>query len=116
MAKSNQPRPPTDLDPEARQEWRRVCGELKDAGRLDRADRAILVLYVKTWSIHHKAMQHVFKHGAIVKWPNGITGPSPYYKAGLETGKQLRGLLNDMGLTHASRPTTPSGEAGELKF
>lgn len=99
----NRPSPPPEIQGEALLEWDRVCDELAAAGRLDKADRAILTVYCLTWAIHEQAMRAVSNHGAIVKWPNGTAGPSPFYKVSRETANQLQKLLADMGLTPASR-------------
>ena len=103
MSDTTRPTPPENLDGEALLEWNRVCDELAELGALQKADRAALVLYVTTWAIHHEMMRHVEKHGAVVKWPNGVVGGSPYYKTSRECVAQLRGLLTDLGLTPLSR-------------
>jgi len=115
-AKSNGPKPPEELDGEALLEWERVCAELDAAGTLDKTDRAVLTLYAQTWATHHAAARAVAQHGAVIKWPNGMPGPSPFYRVMKETAAQLRGLLNDLGLTPASRKTSTAGEEEELKF
>lgn len=100
---SHRPPPPPEIQGEALLEWERVCDELSAAGRLDRADRAVLCLYCQTWEIYMAAMKGVTTHGAIVKHPNGVAGPSPFYKVSRETSAQLQKLLADLGLTPAAR-------------
>ena len=99
------PAPPHGLDAEALAEWERVCGELETLGQLDKTDRAILTLYAQTWSINQAAAALVAQHGGhgVIKFPNGMTGQAPFYKTQKETAAQLRGLLNDLGLTPAAR-------------
>jgi len=53
--------------------------------------------------VNQTCYQHVREHGPIVKWPNGLPGQSPQYKAFLATATLLRGLLADLGATPASR-------------
>lgn len=100
---SQRPAPPPEIQGEALLEWERVCNELAAAGRIDKADRAILSLYCATWEIYQQAMRGVSAHGAIVKHPNGVAGPSPFYKVSRETSLQLQKLLADLGLTPAAR-------------
>ena len=103
MAETVRPTPPDDLADEALLEWDRVCTALDAAGRLDAADRPLLVVYVHTWAIHHDMMRHVAKHGAIVKHHNGVAGQSPHYKTSREVAGMLRLLLADLGLTPLTR-------------
>ena len=112
-AKTNRPRPPEDLDGEALLEWERVVTELEAVGKLDKADRAVLTLYAQTWATWNAAMQAVVKHGSVIKYPNRMVGPSPFYKVAKETAAQLRGLLTDLGLTPAARGTSGGDDSIE---
>ena len=103
MSEPCRPNPPEHLDGEALLEWHRVCDELATANRLDTTDRALLTLYVETWAIYQDVMRHVRQHGAVVKWPNGVVGGSPFYKTSRETAAQLRTMLTDLGLTPLTR-------------
>ena len=117
---STNPRPtaPPEIAGEALLEWERVCDELAAAGRLDRADRAILVLYCQTWDVYQQAMRLVNEHGAIVKHHTGGAGASPFYKVSRECANQLQKILADLGLTPAARQKVKvAAEApGELTF
>jgi P27 family predicted phage terminase small subunit len=84
-------------------EWHRVCDELDAAGKLDKADRAVLTVYCTTWQEHHKASKAVAEYGSVIKYSNGMVGQSPYYKVMRETATLLRGYLADLGLTPATR-------------
>src|SRR5689334_9981539 len=95
-AESVRPKPPDDLDGEALLEWQRICAELQAAGRLDKIDRAIITLYAETWAVNRAATIAVNKHGAVIKYPNGIPAASPFYKVQRESAAQLRGLLTDL--------------------
>ena len=61
-------------------------------------------------------MKHVAAHGSVIKWPNGVPGPSPFYKVAKDAAGQLRGLLNDLGLTPAARGAKEAEPAGDLDF
>jgi P27 family predicted phage terminase small subunit len=109
-AKSKRPAPPEHLADEALLEWHRIVDELDSAGRIDKTDRALLSIYVETWAVHYEASRRVAEHGAVIKYSNGVVGQSPFYKTQRETAAQLRGLLNDMGLTPTARGKAPSTE------
>lgn len=98
--------PPPDIadDPDSLGEWNRIVGAAAQAGRqLKTADSSLLALYVRTWATNRKCYTHMTQFGAIIKWPNGIPGPSPQYKVFAETAKLLRGILADLGCTPAAR-------------
>jgi len=118
---SERPRPPENLTEETLLEWHRIVDELADAGRLDRADRAILELYAQTWSLYQEAIKHVREHGAVVTLNNKQICQSPQYKTARESAVMLRKLLNDLGLTAASRAKSkpqpkPAGSATRIEF
>jgi len=116
---TNRPIPPPEIQDESLLEWGRVVAELEAAGRLDKADRAILVLYCGTWEIYATAMRGVMAHGPIVKHHNGVAGESPFYGVAKETARQLQKLLNDLGLTPAARhkmKTAAVEEPSEVNF
>lgn len=101
--KENRPAPPHEIQGEALLEWERVCDELSAAGRLEKADRAILILYCQNWEVYQEAMRGVMTHGAIVKHHNGVAGASPFYKVAHEKAALLQKLLSDLGMTPAAR-------------
>lgn len=101
--RTNRPIAPEELDGEALLEWQRVCDELDAIGRLDKTDRAVLMLYAETWQAWRAAAKAVAKGGSVIRYPNKTVGPSPFYKVMKELASQLRGLLNDLGLTPMSR-------------
>jgi P27 family predicted phage terminase small subunit len=76
----------------------------------------VLTLYVETWAANRQAASHVVKHGSVIRLSNGVVCASPFYKVMKETGIQLRGLLNDLGMTPASRTTDESTEPEALEF
>jgi P27 family predicted phage terminase small subunit len=114
--KTNRPAPPDELDGEALLEWQRICEELDATGRLDKADRAILCVYVETWATWKAAAAATAKSGAVVKYSNGVPGQSPFYKTMRETAAQLRKLLSDLGLTPAARGKGDTPDDGGLEF
>jgi P27 family predicted phage terminase small subunit len=112
-ATDKRPRPPEDLDGEAFLEWNRLCDELEAVGRLEKADRAIILLAAQTYANWMIATQHVAKYGTIVKAHNGVAGRNPYYGVQKETSVLLRGLYADLGLTPATRLRNATAMKGE---
>ena len=100
---ANRPTPPEEIEGEALLEWHRVCDELEAAGRLDKADRAVLTVYVEIWAVHRAATAAVAKYGPVIKFHTGVPAQSPFYKTQRETATLLRRLLADLGLTPAAR-------------
>lgn len=113
-------KPPADITGPALDEWNRVLKATKKAGHpLQPADLPTLLLYVQTWTTNQQCQQHIRQHGAVIKWPNGLPGPSPQYKIAAETGKQLIVLLKELGCTPASRQfdkAATSTEPSPLSF
>jgi len=105
--------PPEELEGEALLEWGRICDDLSAIGQLEKTDRALLVVYCETWSVHRAATAGVVKEGPVIRYANDMVGPNPFYKIQKETAALLRGFLRDMGLTRESR-TRVSGEAQDL--
>jgi P27 family predicted phage terminase small subunit len=100
---TNNIKPPTILKGESLKEWQRITQELTDLGRLNNADRAIMVQHCQTWQINREAYQRVLSDGQTMEYSNGVMGPSPWYKNWGETTKMLRGTLADLGLTPNAR-------------
>lgn len=97
------PTPPDTLADAALLEFHRVCDLLEADGRLSAADGPLITVYAETSAIYSDVMRHVRQHGAVVKWPNGTVGPSPFYKTSRECATQLRGMLADLGLNPLTR-------------
>jgi P27 family predicted phage terminase small subunit len=113
--KSKRPKPPEHLENEALLEWERIVGELEAAGKLDTTDRAILTVYAETWAAFQAAAKHVAEHGAVIRHQNQLPMRNPFFTVQKETGAQLRALLNDLGLTPASRKAANAeGDDSEL--
>jgi len=110
------PPPPPEIEGEALLEWERVCNELDSLGQLATTDRAVLTLYVQTWAVFQKATEGIVKHGPVIKLPNQIVCASPFYNIQKESGKQLRGLLCDLGLTPTTRTGAGDGTDEPLNY
>jgi P27 family predicted phage terminase small subunit len=101
--KTQRPTAPEELDGEALLEWGRISDELDALGMLDKVDRGIMVIHCQTWAVYRQCTEAVQRFGAVIKWPNGVPGPGPFYKVMKETANMLRSTFGDLGLTPAAR-------------
>jgi len=96
------PDPPPDLTEAARAEWDRVGPLLAEAGLVTPLDRAVLVMYVETWSLWRELDGAVKREGITITRRAG-PGISPVFKAAMETAGALRLLAVEIGMTPAGR-------------
>lgn len=114
MKKTTRPKPPEDLDGEALLEWHRLCDELDDAGKLDKADRAIIGLAAETYATWRAACKHVREFGPVVEVAiNKTIGRNPFYVVMRETAAQLHSLIVELGLTPTRRHGKKAVEEAE---
>lgn len=97
-------------------EWHRVADELDAGGRLDPSDRALLTLYARTWQAWNAAAKVVAIDGPVVLLPNNWPGQSAESKVMSDLGKQLGKLLDQLGLTPATRKPVADEQPAELDF
>lgn len=109
-AAGSRPSMPRTLGPEGRAEWRRVARALAERGLLDRADRAILTAYCRTWERWLELDALASSAGYDTKTPAG-RALSPEFRALRETTAMLERLAAQLGLTPASRLRMPAPPA-----
>lgn len=95
---------PEWLDEVARFEWARVVGHLGAAGVVQQTDLALLATYCCTWSMWRKLHDRVTQLDL-----SGERKPAAY-TMWLETSKQLRGLLDQLGFSPAARKQILMGQ------
>ena len=96
------PKPPEELGPKGRQEWRRVGRQLLTLGIVSELDRPALALYCKAWERWSEAEAQLKEFG-IMLIRNEFPVQSPYLKIATEAMVQMRALLIEFGMTPASR-------------
>jgi P27 family predicted phage terminase small subunit len=97
-------KPPEDITGESLEEWNRIIKAVESLGReIKPADRSLLAIYCRTYSINRQVFEHVQKFGPVIKWSNGLPGNSPQYKTFIETTKILNTQLAALGCTPESR-------------
>lgn len=109
------PTPPSWLSQEARAEWKRVVPELERLDLLKPADRALLVVWVETWSRFVDAVRQYQRDGLTLLNPDsGRTARHPCIGIAETAASQLRTLASEFGLSPAAErrigTITPAGD------
>ena len=94
---------PKELDRAARAEWRRVGSVLEEMGVVTQVDGAALAAYCALYSRWLEAESQIKKHGMLIRSPNGHLMQSPYLNIANKCLEKMRGFLQELGLTPASR-------------
>lgn len=94
---------PPELNGAARKEWKRMAKELAALGLLTKIDRAGLAAYCALYARWIEAEAQIVKHGMLIKSPNGYPMQSPYLSIATQCLKQLRGYLQEFGLSPSAR-------------
>lgn len=106
------PSPPAHLSKEARTHWFRLAPELSKMRVLTMADREGLCILCDAWARYVMAEKAVEKHGLLIKSPSGYPIQNPALAIRNQASKEMRGWLNEFGLTPAARTrvrtTSPS--------
>ena len=100
---TGRPEAPEWLDPEARQEWDKITGELEAMGTLYKVDRAALVLYAVAMGRYERCTKLVSEHGEMTEAKNGTPIQNPYLAIANKAHEQASKLLVEFGLTPSSR-------------
>ena len=110
---------PKELDRAARAEWRRVGSVLEEMGVVTQVDGAALAAYCVLYSRWLQAESQIKKHGMLIRSPNGHLMQSPYLNIANRCLEKMRGFLQELGLTPASRSQVavlPSRTVGRNPF
>jgi P27 family predicted phage terminase small subunit len=97
------PEPPAHLSKEARGHWFRMAPELAKMRVLTMADREGLAILCDAWARYVMAEKAVEKHGLLIKSPSGYPIQNPALAIRNQAAKEMRGWLNEFGLTPAAR-------------
>ena len=108
------PRPPAQLSPMARREWRRISRELKGCGLLTLVDRAALAAYCQAWARWVEAEEQINSTSVVVKGKDGKPMENPYLAVANRAMEQMRRFLVEFGMTPSSRSRI-TGTTGHLE-
>ena len=97
------PRCPSWLEPEAKNEWRRMAKALEAMGVLTQVDRAAFAAYCQAYARWKEAEEFLSKHGTIFKTPSGYIQQVPQVSIAQTYMKIMKDFCSEFGLTPASR-------------
>lgn len=105
MKKQELPKPPSQLQGRARQEWMRVVPELVKLGMIARIDRSELAFYCITYGRWADAEDRVAKEGSLVKTKSGNIIQHPALGIANTAMKLCHKFAVEFGFTPRSRGT-----------
>jgi P27 family predicted phage terminase small subunit len=95
---------PASITGEARAEWDRVTAELEELGTLTSSDRAILVLYVKSWERWTAAEAKITADTLMVASPKSkVPMVNPFINIANKAHEYVVKLAGELGLTPRAR-------------
>jgi P27 family predicted phage terminase small subunit len=97
------PKPPRNLDAEAKREWKRVSSELLEAGLLTAVDRAALAAYCAAWSRWRAAEKIIQREGMTFTTERGYVQQHPAVGIANTALTTMRQFLVEFGMTPGSR-------------
>ena len=105
------PKPPIDLDPNARKEWRRVVGELDKLGMLSKLDLPVLAAYCVAFarfmaandSLRAVAEKDPILKGMLIKTKQGNWIQNPLVGVARRATADMVQFATEFGMTPSSR-------------
>lgn len=101
------PEPPEGLGKVGAETWYRVCANLMEARRLTEIGLPQVFDYAANTEIWKDAITQVMKEGAVLVFPNGAAGVSPWYKAAQDARRQMGTFERNWGLTPKAMQDLP---------
>ena len=115
-----EPSCPTWLDPEAKDEWRRVVPSMLAAGTLAYVDRAVLAGFCQSWADYHRAVKAVQNEGETAETPQGYPMKNPWVTIKNEAWARYNKAAGDLGLSASARTriqtAPPQVKSGKERF
>ncbi len=109
---SKLPPDPAYLPAAATLAWSNLRKLLNEAGITSNLDKNAVELYCTSYARWLEAERQLQKHGLLIKSPNGFPMPSPYLGIVNQAIAQMTKLLQEFGMTPASRVRLPANEPG----
>ena len=102
------PECPETLSAGAKQEWRRVCSDLRDAGLLSKVDRCALAIYADNWSRWMEALEVLKVSPLVVETLNGSLIQNPHLGILNRAQDKCGKFLAKFGMSPADRASIPA--------
>ena len=97
------PRCPAWLEGEAKEEWKRMAGQMEKLGILTEIDMAAFAGYCQAHARWKEAEEFITQHGTIVKTPSGYWQQVPQVSIAQTYLKIMNRFCEQFGLTPSSR-------------
>ena len=97
------PRMPTYLAPRAKTAWKNLVADMSAANVLDRADWPLVEIAANAIGLYRHAVDMVNKEGALADGQKGNPTTSPWYRIMSEQSKEIRQLLDHLGIGPSAR-------------
>lgn len=101
---------PDWLEPEAKNEWRRLAKVMGDMGILTDIDQKAFATYCQCYARWRNAEEFLSQHGTVFKTPSGYIQQLPQVRIAHDYSKQMMRIASEFGLTPASRSRIIAGE------
>lgn len=97
------PRMPAHLSPRAKTAWKQLVSDMGEAGVLDSADWPLIEIASNAIAQYRHAIEMVNKEGSVEVGQRGSLTTSPWYRIAAEQAKEIRQLLDHLGIGPSSR-------------
>lgn len=97
------PAPPGELSAQARKHWDRIVCQLAESGIMTALDSDALAAYCEAYSRWLQANERLLSEGCVMPDEKGFPRHSPWLRIANDSFQQMRSLLQEFGLSPASR-------------
>lgn len=97
------PDPPETLSAQGRKHWGEIVGILAESGIMTALDVHALAAYCEAYARWLHANEQLCLFGCVAKDEKGIPHHSPYLRVANDSFMQMKALLQEFGLSPASR-------------
>ena len=97
------PRMPAYMNPRAKTAWKQLVKDMQASGILDGADWPLVEIAANTIATYREAVERVNKEGAVEVGQRGSLTTSPWYRIQIESAKEIRQLLDHLGIGPTGR-------------
>ena len=97
------PRMPAHLSGPSKTAWKRLVEDMRAAGTLDSADWPLVEVAANTIATYRHAVKMCDRDGLVAEGQKGNLTTSPYYRIAMEQAKEIRQLLEHLGIGPVGR-------------
>ena len=97
------PKMPAYLSPRAKTAWKNLVADMSEANILDSADWPLIEVAANAIAQYRQAVEMLQKEGPVAEGQKGNLTTSPYYRIATEQAKEIRQLLEHLGIGPTGR-------------